>query len=89
MVLVFLLMFQIITIQVSIDLFRLFFHPEKMCFSQNSCYSLLSIGMFKRNGMGDVITSTADEGGEDYYYNDAIPWEGASIKYIQEIVQVS
>ena len=45
--------------------------------------------MFKRNDDGDVITSTKDEGGEEYYYNDAIPWEGALIEYVQEIVQVS
>jgi len=44
--------------------------------------------MFKRNGDGGIITSTNDAGGEEYYYNDAIPWEGAAIEYVQEIVQV-
>ena len=44
--------------------------------------------MFKRNGDGGIITSTNDAGGEEYYYNDAMPWEGAAIEYVQEIVQV-
>ena len=46
------------------------------------------LGMFKRNGDGGIITSTNDAGGEEYYYNDAMPWEGAAIEYVQEIVQV-
>ena len=45
--------------------------------------------MFKKNSDGENIESTMDEGGKEYYYNDTIPWEGAAIKYVQEIIQVS
>eukprot|EP00956_Cyclotella_meneghiniana_P012087 scaffold17153_cov65-Cyclotella_meneghiniana.AAC.2 len=45
--------------------------------------------MFKKNSDGENIESTMDEGGEECYYNDTIPWEGAAIKYVQEIIQVS